>query len=78
MHGDQETIVKLRQPIPVYLGYWTARVSPDGVLQFRGDVYGIDGRQTQTLAARLTRLKQHAAQAATAAVTMETATKGRT
>jgi murein L,D-transpeptidase YcbB/YkuD len=62
MHGDQETIVKLRQPIPVYLGYWTARVTPDGILQFRNDVYGIDGRQTQTLAERLTRLKQHAAQ----------------
>jgi len=68
MHGDEETTVKLREPIPVYLGYWTARVSPDGVLQFRTDVYGVDGRQTQLLAERVTRLKQHAAQAATAVV----------
>ena len=64
MHGGQETTVKLRQPIPVYLGYWTARVSPDGILQFRNDVYGVDGRQTQTLAERLTRLKEHAAASA--------------
>jgi murein L,D-transpeptidase YcbB/YkuD len=66
MHGAQETTVKLRQPIPVYLAYWTARVSPDGILQFRNDVYGIDGRQAQTLAERLTRLKQHAAANASA------------
>ncbi len=68
MHGDEETTVKLREPIPVYLGYWTARVSPDGVLQFRSDVYGVDGRQTQLLAERVTRLKQHAAHVATAVV----------
>ena len=64
MHGDHETRVKLREPIPVYLGYWTARVSPDGLLQFRSDLYGLDERQTETLA-RLTRLKQHAAAATT-------------
>jgi L,D-transpeptidase YcbB len=76
MHGDEETIVKLRQPIPVYLGYWTARVSPDGILQFRNDVYGTDARQTQTLAERLTRLKQHATQAAGGAVRSGTIAKG--
>lgn len=78
MHGDEETIVKLRQPIPVYLGYWTARVSPDGILQFRDDVYGIDARQTQRLGDRLTRLKEHAAQAASAAIRTGAATKGST
>ena len=67
MHGDEETTVKLKRSIPVYLGYWTARVSSDGVLQFRSDVYGIDVRQTQTLAERLTRLKQRAAAAASVA-----------
>jgi murein L,D-transpeptidase YcbB/YkuD len=66
MHGEEESWVKLRQAIPVYLGYWTARVSSDGILQFRNDVYGVDGRQTQTLSQRLTRLKQHAAAAASA------------
>jgi murein L,D-transpeptidase YcbB/YkuD len=77
MHGDQETIVKLREPIPVYLGYWTARISPDGILQFRNDVYGVDGRQTQTLAERLTRLKQHSA-AASVAIESKAVGKGAT
>ena len=50
--------MKLRSPIPVYLGYWTARASADGMLQFRRDVYGIDRRQTSLLADRLSRLPQ--------------------
>jgi murein L,D-transpeptidase YcbB/YkuD len=37
--------VKVARPIPVYLGYWTARVSADGLIQFSDDVYGIDARQ---------------------------------
>src|SRR5687767_1280475 len=35
MHSGEERTVKLKKPIPVYLGYWTARVSADGVMQFR-------------------------------------------
>jgi L,D-transpeptidase YcbB len=46
MHSGQERTVKLARPIRVYLGYWTARVSADGLLQFSDDVYGIDARQT--------------------------------
>jgi murein L,D-transpeptidase YcbB/YkuD len=46
MRSGQERTVKLARPIPVYLGYWTARVSADGLLQFSDDVYGIDARQT--------------------------------
>lgn len=64
MHAEQERTVKLRSAIPVYLGYWTARVSADGVLQFRRDVYGIDGRQRSLLADRLSRLRKSAASAA--------------
>ena len=45
MHSGQERTVKLARPIPVYLGYWTARVSADGLVQFSDDVYGIDARQ---------------------------------
>jgi murein L,D-transpeptidase YcbB/YkuD len=67
MHAEEERVVKLREPIPVYLGYWTARVSADGVLQFRKDVYGIDARQTRLLAERLKRLRKTAAAAAMAA-----------
>ena len=64
MHADEERTVKLKKAIPVYLGYWTARVSSDGVMQFRRDVYGIDGRLTTLLADRLSRLRKTAAAAA--------------
>jgi murein L,D-transpeptidase YcbB/YkuD len=57
MHAGTETTLKLEQPIPVYLGYWTALATPGGV-QFSGDVYGIDQRQRQLLEARMTRLKK--------------------
>jgi murein L,D-transpeptidase YcbB/YkuD len=66
MHAEQERTVKLKKAIPVYLGYWTARVSSDGVMQFRRDVYGIDGRLTTLLADRLSRLRKSAAAAASA------------
>jgi murein L,D-transpeptidase YcbB/YkuD len=66
MHGEEERTVKLKKPLPVYLGYWTARVSGDGVMQFRKDVYGIDGRLTALLADRLSRLRKSAAAAASA------------
>jgi murein L,D-transpeptidase YcbB/YkuD len=57
MQSGTETTLKLEQPIPVYLGYWTALATPGGV-QFSGDVYGIDQRQRQLLEARMTRLKK--------------------
>ena len=61
MHGAEERVVKLKAAIPVYLGYWTARVTPDHIVQFRDDVYGIDGRQAARLAARLEAMKASAA-----------------
>jgi murein L,D-transpeptidase YcbB/YkuD len=67
MHSVDEKTVRLRSPLPVYLGYWTARVSSDGLLQFRRDVYGIDSRQTSALMERLARLRAGAAAAAQAA-----------
>jgi murein L,D-transpeptidase YcbB/YkuD len=67
MHAGQETSAKLSAPLPVYLGYWTARVSADGILQFRDDLYGVDGRQTSMLAAEMAKLKTRAAAAAAAA-----------
>jgi len=68
MHAEEETTVKLKEALPVYLGYWTARVSPDGVMQFRDDVYGVDARQTSMLDARLAKLKRRADAAATTAL----------
>jgi murein L,D-transpeptidase YcbB/YkuD len=58
--------VKLSRPIPVYLGYWTARVSADGILQLRDDLYGIDARQMTLLTSVVEKLKLRAAAAATA------------
>jgi murein L,D-transpeptidase YcbB/YkuD len=60
MHGGQEKTVKLRAPLPVYLGYWTARMSADGILQFRDDLYGIDERQASRLDLTLDAMKRHA------------------
>jgi murein L,D-transpeptidase YcbB/YkuD len=56
--------VKLKTPLPVYLGYWTARTSADGILQFRDDLYGTDARQTAMLQATLNKLKAKASAAA--------------
>ena len=57
MHAAEERHVKLASPIPVYLGYWTAAATKEGV-EFRNDVYGIDGRQAAKLADRLARLRK--------------------
>jgi murein L,D-transpeptidase YcbB/YkuD len=75
MHAGQETTVKLTQPLPVYLGYWTARISADGILQFRDDLYGVDGRQSAMLAAALDKLKTRAAAAGAAAEAQATPPK---
>ncbi len=63
MHGAEERVVKLRTAMPVFLGYWTARVTPDHVVEFRKDVYGIDARQAAKLAGRLEAMKASAAAA---------------
>jgi len=63
MHAGEEKTVKLKEPIPVYLGYWTARVTPDGLVQFRNDIYGIDRRQTAALTAILEKVKARTATA---------------
>lgn len=44
--------VPLKQPIPVYVLYWTAFADPDGTVEFRDDVYGRDKRLAGALAAR--------------------------
>lgn len=42
MHAGQERTVRLKQPLPVHIGYWTAWVEPDGSLKLFDDPYGID------------------------------------
>ena len=63
MHAGEEKHVKLKAPIPVYLGYWTARVRPDGTVQFRPDVYNTDTRQMALLTDRLERMRRSSAAA---------------
>jgi L,D-transpeptidase YcbB len=58
MHSGTEKTVKLKEKIPVYLGYWTALVDEDGVLHFRDDLYGIDADQRKRLTDRMNRLKK--------------------
>jgi len=58
MHSGTEKSVPLTQPIPVYLGYWTAHVDEGGILHFRNDVYGIDTDQRRRLTDRMKRLTQ--------------------
>jgi murein L,D-transpeptidase YcbB/YkuD len=65
MHAGEERIVKLKKSIPVYLGYWTARVAADQQVQFRKDVYGIDASQASKLADRIQRMKSSALAAQT-------------
>ncbi|MEO6213890.1 MAG: L,D-transpeptidase family protein [Vicinamibacterales bacterium] len=70
MHAGEEKTVKLKAPLPVYLGYWTARARPDGTMQFRRDVYNVDSRLAARVEDRLNRLRQSSA-AATAATTVQ-------
>ncbi|MBA2301922.1 MAG: L,D-transpeptidase family protein [Acidobacteria bacterium] len=74
MHAGEEKAVKLKAPIPVYLGYWTARVRPDNTVQFRKDVYDIDARLATRLVDRLERLRR-TGEAAAEATTVEAAGK---
>ena len=50
MHARRERAVKLRSPIPVHIGYWTAWVEPDGkTVTYTGDPYGIDAAHARII-----------------------------
>lgn len=57
MQAGEERTVRLKTPMPVYLGYWTVDIAPDGAVTFAPDVYGIDARQARTLATRIAQIK---------------------
>ncbi len=42
MNRNYETSVKLKEPIPVFIIYYTAWVDKEGLLNFRDDVYKHD------------------------------------
>jgi L,D-transpeptidase YcbB len=41
--GPVEQRVNLPRPLPIHILYWTSWVEPDGSVQFRSDVYDLDG-----------------------------------
>jgi len=43
--SGQRIDVKLNQPVPVYWVYLTAWATPDGIVNFRDDIYQKDGIQ---------------------------------
>ena len=43
IRSGQRVDVKLTQPVPVYWVYVTAWATPDGIVQFRPDIYQRDG-----------------------------------
>ena len=48
MNARSERTVKLTQPIPVHIGYWTAWVEPDGeTVTYTDDPYGIDEKHAK-------------------------------
>src|SRR5690606_4375527 len=42
MNSNKEEYVKLKNPVPVFITYYTAWVDDNGVLNFRDDIYGHD------------------------------------
>ncbi|MGL4397536.1 MAG: L,D-transpeptidase family protein [Hyphomicrobium sp.] len=55
MYRSSTNEVMLDKPVPVYLAYFTARVSDDGKLRTFADIYGHDGRVLSALAGRAVR-----------------------
>ena len=42
MHSGEEKYVKVSDPVPVFITYYTAWVDENGILNFRNDIYGHD------------------------------------
>lgn len=49
MQGGKNTWVKLDQKIPIYIVYFTAWVTKDGILNFRNDIYGHDAKMEKMM-----------------------------
>ncbi|MDQ6814276.1 MAG: L,D-transpeptidase family protein, partial [Bacteroidota bacterium] len=49
MNSGQEQFVKVKNPIPVLITYYTAWVDENGVLNFRDDIYGHDSTLIQKI-----------------------------
>jgi L,D-transpeptidase YcbB len=49
MNAGKEQYITLKDPVPVFIAYFTAFVSSDGKLNFRQDVYNRDSRLAKTI-----------------------------
>jgi len=49
LNGTKEKYVTLKEPVPVFIGYFTAWVDRDGKLNFRDDIYGHDRKLEEKL-----------------------------
>jgi murein L,D-transpeptidase YcbB/YkuD len=49
MHAGKENAYSLKNKIPVYIGYLTAWVDPQGEINFYNDIYQRDDRLAQLL-----------------------------
>jgi murein L,D-transpeptidase YcbB/YkuD len=49
MHAGKESRYSLKKKIPVYIGYQTAWVDPEGRINFYEDIYDRDGRLAELL-----------------------------
>ncbi|MEJ7684036.1 MAG: hypothetical protein WKG06_40525 [Segetibacter sp.] len=49
MNSGEEQFVKLKNPVPVLITYYTAWVDEHGMLNFRDDIYGHDATLAQKM-----------------------------
>lgn len=40
--AGQEQTIRIQKPVPIHILYWTAWVTPDGIVHFRDDIYDRD------------------------------------
>ena len=52
MNAGKEQFYTIKEPIPVFIGYFTAWVDRDGKLNFRDDIYGHDKKMNERLFAK--------------------------
>jgi murein L,D-transpeptidase YcbB/YkuD len=58
MNNGKEKFVKIKDPIPVLIEYYTAWVNEDGALNFRKDIYGHDRKMARKLFSNETAVAQ--------------------
>jgi len=49
MHAGKELWVPIKNPVPVYITYFTAWVDEQGMIQFRKDIYKRDERLAEMM-----------------------------